>query len=111
MKRLLSIAVIGAILLGASAAYADADKGQKYYLKLLKPKTGYNGTKFAAQHTQEEWSELFANGGEGFIKEFSAKHPELENYLNSEQFKEKVMEHIKDFAIKYANDSGNVPSC
>ncbi len=113
MNKFVKLVAASFLALGllSSAAMADADKGQKYYLKIFKDKTGFNGTKFAAMHTQAEWEELFANDGAGFIKEFSEAYPALKAYLEGDQFKEKVMEHIKDFAIKYASDSGNVPSC
>jgi len=111
MKRLVQVALTATLLLGGTSVFADAAMGQKYYLKTMKPKTGYNGTKFAGLHTQEEWRKLFSNDGAGFIEEFSKKHPELEGFLKSEKFKGKIMEHIRDFAIEYAKDSGNVPSC
>lgn len=104
-------AALAIVSMAFSTLSADAVKGQKYYLKTMKPKLGYNGTKFAAKHTQAEWEALFANDGAGFIAEFSKESPKLEKFLNSDKFKEKIMPHIKDFAIMYANDSGNVPSC
>lgn len=108
LKLIAALAVVG---LAFSTASADAVKGQKYYLKTMKPKLGYNGTKFAAKHTQAEWEALFADNGKGFIEEFSKEQPSLKDFMNSDKFKEKIMPHIKDFAIKYASDSGNVPSC
>lgn len=113
MKSLFKL-LMATLLLGAfavSTASADADKGQRYYLKIFKPQTGFNGTKFAAMHSQAEWEEQFANGGEIFIEEWSEEYPKLAPMLQGDKFKEGIMPHIKDFAIKYANDSGNVPSC
>lgn len=112
MKTLLKVAMASALAFGVltSTAYADPATGQKYYLKFFKPKTGYNGTKFAAMHTQAEWKALFENDAAGFKKEFGEKHPELKEFLESETFK-KIMNDIRDFAIEYAKDSGNVPSC
>lgn len=113
MGKLTNMLLAGTIALTAltSSAFADATKGQKLYLKKMKPATGYNGTKFASLHSQDEWEELFEENGAGFIAEFSKKHPKLEKLLNGDKFKNKYMPHIKDFAYKYANDSGEVPSC
>ena len=112
MKRLIKILLVGALLgsVGGTALMADVKKGQKLYLKTLKSKFHINGTKFAALHTQEEWTTLFANEGEGFIKEFSERYPNSEKTLAKRNIWKKL-QHVKDFAIEYANDSGNVPSC
>ncbi len=113
MTRLFKLVAASLLLASvfATTASADAAKGQKYYLKTMKKFTGFNGTKFAAMHTQAEWEKLFADGGAGFIAEFSEKFPDAKDFFNSDNFKEKIMPHIKDFAIMYASDSGNVPSC
>jgi hypothetical protein len=93
-----------------SALNADVKTGQKYYLKILKSKLGMNGTQFAGQHTQDEWEELFENQGEGFIKEYSAQYPNAAIFLQNPKSWKKL-QHIRDFAIEYGSDSGNVPSC
>lgn len=112
MNLLAKTALAGAIAFGVltTSVYADSATGQKYYLKFLKPKTGYNGTKFAAMHTQAEWKALFADDAAGFKKEFTGKHPELKEFLEGDTFK-KIVKDLQDFAVEYANDSGNVPSC
>jgi hypothetical protein len=113
MKKLLAMLIAAFMMVGmmSSSAFADAAKGQKYYLKFLKKKSGINGAKFAVQHTQAEWKALFENDGEKFIAEYSSKYPKLKDFFNSDKFKKKYMKHIRDFAIEYASDSGNVPSC
>jgi len=93
-----------------SALHADAKTGQKYYLKSLKSKFGMNGTQFAGQHTQDEWEELFENEGEGFIKTYSLQYPKAAKYLQDPK-SWKYLQEIRDFAIEYGSDSGNVPSC
>jgi hypothetical protein len=112
MKKLLSLLVASFLTLGlvASTASADAAKGQKLYLKFLKGKFDMNGVKFCAKYSQDEWEELFEGNAEGFIKEFGAKYPKSKGFLEGDKF-QKIKGHIKDFAIEYANDSGNVPSC
>ena len=111
MKTLKTVlAVLAAAALMSAAAHADAAKGQKYYLKHLKPKFQMNGTKFAAQHTQDEWEELFEEKGEGFIQEYSEKYPKAKMWLENPKNWGKL-QHIRDFTIEYGSDSGNVPSC
>lgn len=112
MKKLVTLLLMAFLGLGlvASTASADVAKGQKLYLKFLKDKFGYNGVKFCAMHSQGEWKDLFDNNAAGFIKEFGAKHPDAKTFLEGEAF-QKYAPDIKDFAIEYANDSGNVPSC
>lgn len=112
MKKILTLLISSFLLVGvvSSSALADAAKGQKYYLKFFKKKTGLNGAKFATQHTQDEWKALFDNNAAGFIQTYSKKFPAMEKFLNGKKFK-KYMPHIKDFVVEYASDSGNVPSC
>ncbi len=113
MKKILGILITSFLLVGvmSSSALADAAKGQKYYLKFLKKKTGLNGAKFATQHTQDEWKALFANDSEKFIEKYSKQYPKLDKFFNGAKFKTKYSKHIADFCIEYASDSGNVPSC
>ncbi len=112
MKKLLVLFISSFLLVGviSSSAYADAAKGQKYYLKFFKKQTGMTGAKFATQHTQAEWKDLFASDGAKFKTVYSEKFPSMKEFLNGEKF-DKYMEHIKDFCVEYASDSGNVPSC
>ena len=94
----------------STSAFADAAKGQKYYLKYMKDGAGMNGAKFAALHTQAEWKALFEGNGEKFVAEMSTKYPGLSDFLKGDKFG-KFMSDIKDFCVEYASDSGNVPAC
>lgn len=104
------LAAVVAASMMSTAAFADAKSGQKAYLKTLKAKFNMNGTKFAAEHTVDEWTELFANDAAGFIKEYSEKFPAAKPILTDPNNKEKLQD-IGDFAKEYGSDSGNVPSC
>lgn len=112
MRNIIRLALSALLVVGclSTSAFADAAKGQKYYLKYMKDPAGMNGAKFAAQHTQAEWKALFDGKGEKFIAEYSSKIPSLEGFLKGDKF-EKFMPDIKDFCVEFASDSGNVPSC
>lgn len=112
MRQLIKIILLGALLgsVGTSTLMADVKKGQKYYLKTFKSKFKMNGVKFATMHTQDEWTALFENEGEGFKKEFSERYPKSQKLLSNPKVWKKL-QHVRDFAIEYANDSGNTPSC
>lgn len=106
----LALAFVLLTSLMSSVALADVKKGQKLYLKTLKSKLKMNGTQFSALHTVSEWETLFENEGEGFIKEFSQNYPKSSKVLHKPNIWKKL-QHIRDFAIEYGSDSGNVPSC
>ena len=112
MKKIVSMLLATFLLasLASTSVMADPKKGQKYYLKKLKKYFDMNGTKFCAMHSQDEWEELFAEDAAGFIEEFSAQFPKSEKFLNGKGF-QKIKDDVYDFAYKYANDSGEVPSC
>jgi len=107
MKKLM-ILCLGIML--SFNSLAAADKGQKYYLKYLRPYFEYNGQIFAAQHLSVEWKRYFKKDAVTFIKKYSKKHPQAKAFLESDKF-QKIAPHIKDFAIKYAADSGELASC
>ncbi len=102
--------ILAMTALTVSMAQADVKKGQKIYLKSFKSKFHASGAKFAAEHTQDEWEELFEDKGEGFIDLYSEKFPKAEKFLENPK-NWKKLEHVRDFVIEYASDSGNVPSC
>ena len=97
----------GTLALGiaTSSLSADAVKGQKLYSKLLKDPCGMTGAKFAAKHSQEEWKALKASG------KFEEEVIKICPNVKAGDIKDSVQEHIIDFAVEFASDSGNVPSC
>jgi hypothetical protein len=98
------------ILLLSSALTADVNKGKRYYMKDFKQKFRMNGLQFTQLHTAQEWTALFAEEGKGFISEFTRKYPEQKAFLDDPKLWKKL-QHVRDFAIEYAKDSGNIPSC
>ncbi|BAK72146.1 MAG: cytochrome C [Arcobacter sp.] len=105
--KLLNIIIAGTLALGVASTSlsADAVKGQKLFSKLLKEPCGMTGAKFAAKHTQEEWKQIKESGN--FEKEVITICPNVK----AGDVKESAMEHIFDFTVEFASDSGNVPSC
>ncbi|MDD3324705.1 MAG: hypothetical protein PHN38_06260 [Sulfurospirillaceae bacterium] len=112
MRKLLSLVMAAFFMMSiaTTSVFADAQKGQKAYLKYLKSATKLNGADFAKQQTQEEWKALFANDGAKFIEKYSAKFPDAAEFFKGEKFK-KLMNDVRDFCVEYASDSGNVPAC
>ncbi|PLY05902.1 MAG: cytochrome C [Arcobacter sp.] len=107
MTKLLKIAMAGALILGVASTTASADpvKGQKIFIKKFKSACGFNGAKFAAKHTQDEWAAV--KDPAKFKEEFIKICPDVKE----SDIKDKWIPHIYDFSYEYANDSGNVPSC
>lgn len=104
--KLLKLLVASSIALGLSTSLmADAAKGQKFYIKLLKEPCGMDGAKFAVKHTQDEWKSIAESG------KFEQEVIKLCPNVKAGDIKESVQEHIIDFSIEFANDSGNVPAC
>lgn len=103
----LSLFLISSVLTTASA---DANKGKTYYKRFLKGSFGMKGADFTGARTKGEWKAYFRKGAKKFIKKYSKKYPKSADFLKSDKF-QKVAPHIKDFAIKFAADSGAVPSC
>lgn len=97
----------GTLALGiaSSTLSADAVKGQKLFSKLLKDPCGMTGAKFAAKHSQEEWKALKESG------KFEEELIKICPNVKAGDVKESLQEHIIDFSIEFANDSGNVPAC
>jgi len=107
MKKLMLL-TLGLIL--TFNVFADATKGQKYYLKYLRPHFAINGQEFASQHLKVEWKRLFKKDSSRFIKEYTKKYPQSAEFLNSDTF-QKIAPDVKEFATKYAADSGELASC
>jgi hypothetical protein len=107
MNKIVKIALGAAVILslGATAASADAAKGQKLYSKKLKKSCGVNGGVVAGKHTQDEWTAIEEAGKlKAEIKKICPK-------AKDKALKSKYMKDYYDFFHDFASDSGNVPSC
>jgi hypothetical protein len=99
----LALAALFGMAVMTTTASADADKGQKIYSKKLKATCGMDGGKFAATHTQDEWTAIIEEG-------------KLADEVTSvcgdgAAVKEKKLGDLGDFVVEFASDSGNVPNC
>ncbi len=105
--KLLKIAIAGSLILGFSSTtlLADANKGQKLFVKKYKNSCGFGGDDFAAKHSQDEWEAIMEEGK--FKEELLKICPKVKEA----EVKDKWIQHLYDFSYKFANDSGNVPSC
>lgn len=105
MKKLLSILFVLIIAVGfvSAPAFADVQKGQKIFIKLMKKPCGFTGGEMAKKHTQAEWKEINDAGklNDEMLKECPTAKPLKDRYLP----------HVYDFLYNYASDSGNVPAC
>jgi len=96
------IALLG-VLTFSSSAFADVKNGQKLFLKKFKAPCGFNGSKFAGMHTQDEWEAIHQAGK--FAEEAMKICPKLK------KVKAKYVPDVYDFVYEYAKDSEKVPSC
>ncbi len=102
--------VLGAMLMLSMSsvvlnAEANADKGQKLYLKKLKGACAKNGADMATMHSQAEWKAI--GNGAGLATELKKICPSVKD----KSLKTKYLPHYYEFFFKFANDSGNKPSC
>jgi len=101
ITKLALAALLGMAVLSTTAT-ADVNKGKKVYMKKLKAACGFNGAKFAREHTQDEWESIKQAGKFGV---------EVQKICPKSKLKSKYENDIYDFSYEYAKDSGNVPSC
>ena len=105
MSKLLSLLLAAVFSIGifSASAFADSGKGQKIFIKEMKPVCGFDGGVMAKKHTQAEWKAIQDAGklNEEMIKQCPEAKPLKDTYI----------EHVFDFLHFYASDSGNVPAC
>lgn len=107
--KTVALAALMGLSLLTTAASADADKGQRIYLKKLKSVCGMSGGVFAAKNDQATWKEAKDNGT---LSEVMTKAcPAGAKFFQSDKFKDKFSSDLYDFVNKFASDSGNIPAC
>jgi hypothetical protein len=105
MVKLLSMILVAFISIGVvgTSAFADVNKGQKIFIKVMKGPCGFDGGTMAKKHTQAEWKA---------IQDAGKLNEELLKFCpGAELLKETYIEHVYDFLHNYGSDSGNVPAC
>jgi hypothetical protein len=85
-------------------AVAGAKKGQKLFKKKFRKKCGFSGVRFARNHTQSEWEEIYDNGN------FPQEAKKICPRLKLKKIKPSWWQHVYEFSEKYAKD-GVVPKC
>ena len=104
---LLAALVAGSLL--TTNAFADAKKGQRYYLKKLKVcrKDGIkNGAAFSSSKSRNDWE--VAKKDDELLDVWKELCPS--GVKKFDKMKEKDINNLYDFCYKYASD-GEVPSC
>ena len=106
MKKILIAFFVIALSMAATSTTATAgvEKGQKIFKKKFRKYCKFSGVKFARNHTQNEWEEIWDND------EFPDEAKRLCPKLNISKIKKSWWEDVYDFSYKYASD-GVVPKC
>ncbi|WP_353662931.1 hypothetical protein [Hydrogenimonas sp. SS33] len=106
MKKLFVFFIASLFL--ASAMNGSVFKGQRAYMKLCK-KCHKSGGKLSQSHTQEEWEDYFDDNAKLLLDAHKNNMDAMEK-LQSKRFKKNIR-NLRQFFVKYASDSGNVPAC
>jgi hypothetical protein len=106
MKKILTILALSFFVTATmtTSVMAGAKTGQKIFKKKFRKKCGFSGVRFARNHTQAEWEEIWDEG------KFKDEAKKICPRLNVNKIKEKWWKHVYDFSHKYASD-GVVPKC
>jgi len=88
----------------STTATAGATKGQKIFKKKFRKYCRFSGVKFARNHTQDEWEEIWDE--DKFQEEAKRICPKLK----VKKIKDAWWEDVYEFSFKYASD-GVVPKC
>ncbi|MDD2652516.1 MAG: cytochrome C [Sulfurimonas sp.] len=92
---------------------AAAYKGQSVYAKKC-VKCHKGGQSFVSSKKAMEWNAIMKNEGEKLANlHLKSQNPDAKpshEYFESGNFT-KTANHLKDFLMEYAGDSGNVPAC
>ena len=100
-KTVLAVAAVA--LFASPMAFADADKGQRIFIRSMKAPCGMDGGTMAKKHTQAEWKQ--------FNDDNRINDVLLEYCPDAKPLSDKQVGDVYDFLYHYASDSGNVPAC
>lgn len=107
------ISVLSLSIFTSCALDAAVYKGQNEFVK--KCVTCHKDRQaFVSTKRQKEWNSIMKNKGEKLAElHLKSQNPDAKpshEYFESENFL-KTANHLKDFLMEYASDSGNVPAC
>ncbi len=106
MGKILTIVALSLFVTATipTSAVAGPKKGQKLFKKKFRKKCGFSGVRFARNHTQAEWEEIYDNG------KFPEEAKKICPRLKLKKIKSSWWEDVYEFSEKYAKD-GMVPKC
>lgn len=106
MKKMLTLLTLSFFVMSAipTVTMANPKKGQKIFKKKFRKKCGFSGVRFARNHTQAEWEDIWDEG------KFQEEAKRICPRLKLKKIKKKWWKHVYDFSYKYASD-GVVPKC
>ena len=103
--------IIVVLLTHFSTADAAIYKGQKIYSHTCKACHG-SGRTFTASKKKRAWTKIMDNKGARLAKvHLSSKRAKASWDFFGDPAYPRNVKHLKDFLVKYAGDSGNVPAC
>ncbi|WP_373031508.1 hypothetical protein [Sulfurovum sp.] len=107
MKKLVTALTLVAFAMVSTPTVATASvaKGQKIYKKKMRKYCGFSGVRFAREHTQDEWEEIYEDG------EFKAETKRLCPKLNIKKIKKSWWDSVYEFTYEYGTGGSHVPKC
>lgn len=107
MKKLMAALTLVAFTMVSTPTTAEASvsKGQKIYKKKMRKYCGFSGVRFAREHTQDEWEELYDDG------EFQAEAKNICPKLPLKKIKKSWWPHVYEFTYEYGQGGSHVPKC
>ncbi len=107
MKKLVTALTLVAFAMVSTPTVADASvkKGQKIYKKKMRKYCGFSGVRFAREHTQDEWEEIYDDG------EFKEETKRICPKLPLKKIKRSWWDHVYEFTYEYGEGGSHVPKC
>jgi len=101
---IMSVFLIVSVITQASAR-SDLIRGQKIFKKKFRKYCGFSGVRFARQHTQDEWEEIYDEG------KFQKESKKICPRLKLEKIKKSWWKPVYEFTHEYAQGSSHIPHC
>jgi hypothetical protein len=107
MKKLVTALTLVAFAMVSTPTVADASvkKGQKIYKKKMRKYCGFSGVRFAREHTQDEWEEIYDEG------DFKEETKNICPKLPLKKIKKSWWDHVYEFTYEYGEGGSHVPKC